>query len=50
MPCGSKLIYDNVARTTATSKSEGRLKVDNGKGRMSKKNKRKIINKVISNY
>lgn len=40
-------IYDNSARTTATSANEGRLKVDVS----SKKNKkRKIINGKLKKY
>ena len=37
-------------RTTETSKGEGRLKLDNGKARLSKKKKRRVITKIINNY
>jgi len=39
-------IHDNKPRTTATSSYEGRLKTDNKAG-ITKKKKRKIINKIL---
>ena len=42
MPC-SEPIHDSTPRTTATSQSEGRLKVG-----LSGKKKRKILKKVLS--